>query len=460
VKIFAGIIVRRLVCCLLALSMLFAVAACTSEPPSDEDETTVATTTNTTEPVTTVTETPDEAPVTEPATVTMPVLTRPPVTEPVVTEPIPYSERFTGKIAIVTNNFDQYEEEYRSAQAVQLKYGADKIIHRTWPADFANEGEQMTAVLQQLAADPEIRAIIINRAVTNTNAAVDRFFAARDDVYIIYCTPSENPPDASARANLIISTDELGMGETMVTHAKDLGAEVFVHYSFPRHMSEPILAERRDLLRETCEREGIQFMDMTAPDPMSDAGVSGARQFILEDVPRQVAEYGKNTAFFSTDCNIQDSLITSVVDQGAIYPRPCCLSPYHGFPTALGVQYLAPTGEYGADGNEIMQFRDLGEVIDETRNTLTDRGMAGRISNWPVSASVMWTDICTEYAVKWINAEVRMSGVDYDAFGALCEEYISEVTGIDGIGVNIQPLKFEGKTYPNYIVGLMDYITY
>ncbi|HCX78922.1 MAG TPA: hypothetical protein DG577_05900, partial [Firmicutes bacterium] len=50
-------------------------------------------------------------------------------------------------------------------------------------------------------------------------------------------------------------------------------------------------------------------------------GVSGAQQFILEDVPRQIEQYGKDTAFFSTNCSMQEPLIRSVLEGGAIYPQ-------------------------------------------------------------------------------------------------------------------------------------------
>ena len=62
-------------------------------------------------------------------------------------------------------------------------------------------------------------------------------------------------------------------------------------------------------MRQTCEELGIEFVDATAPDPTGDAGLSGAQQFILEDVPKMVDKYGKDTAFFSTNCAMQIPLV-------------------------------------------------------------------------------------------------------------------------------------------------------
>ncbi|MEG1972020.1 MAG: DUF3798 domain-containing protein, partial [Oscillospiraceae bacterium] len=136
------------------------------------------------------------------------------------------------KVAIVTNTVSQNEEEYRSAQALVTKYGPEKIVHVTWPDNFMAEQEQMVSIVAKLASDPDLTGLVINQAVPGTNAAVDKLKETRDDIFIVYCTPQENPPDVSSRANLIIQPDEYGMGYAMPTQAKKLGAKTFVHYSF------------------------------------------------------------------------------------------------------------------------------------------------------------------------------------------------------------------------------------
>jgi len=363
------------------------------------------------------------------------------------------------KIAIITNTVDQSEEEYRSAEALQARYGEDRIIHRTWPVNFATEGEQMITILQQVAADPAVKAVIINQAVINTNAAVDKLLELRDDIFIAYCTPAEHPPDVMSRAHLAINTNDPMVGDVIVMQAKAQGAEVFAHYSFPRHMSIATLALRRDNIMAACEREGIRFVDLTAPDPTSDVGVPGAQQFIFEDVPKQIAELGVNTAFFSTNCAMQIPLITRVIEGGAIYPQPCCPSPYHGFPSALEIEDMVGTGEFDEDGNEIMRMRDLGEVIAETRAALAARGVAGRLSTWPAPATMMWTTAATMYAIKWINGEVPQNGIDYAVLNQLCADYSKELSG-EAVGLILEPLVLDGVTHHNYVMALMEYLTY
>ena len=355
---------------------------------------------------------------------------------------------FPGKIAIVTNTVDQNEEEFRSAEALVKKYGADKIVHVTWPVNFMAEQEQMVTTVARLAADREIKALVINQAVPGSNPAVDKLKETRNDVFIVYCTPQENPPDVATRADLIMNINELEQGPPMVQQAKKQGAKVFVHYSFPRHMSIVMLAHRRDQIREECAKQGIQFVDATAPDPTSDAGITGAQQYILEDVPRMVARYGQDTAFFSTNCAMQIPLITAVVNTHAIYPQPCCPSPYHGFPSALGIE----TQRGG-------QLVDVNYMITETRKIASNRNMTGRLSTWPVPAAMMYTTAGTEYAIKWINGQVPKTGVDDKVLAELMGDYIRDMTG-SNISVQMVNYSEGGRTLNNYKLLLLDYLTY
>jgi len=355
---------------------------------------------------------------------------------------------FPGKIAIVTNTVDQNEEEFRSAEALVKKYGADKIVHVTWPVNFMAEQEQMVTTVARLAADREIKALVINQAVPGSNPAVDKLKETRNDVFVVYCTPQENPPDVATRADLIMNINELEQGPPMVQQAKKQGAKVFVHYSFPRHMSIVMLAHRRDQIREECAKQGIQFVDATAPDPTSDAGITGAQQYILEDVPRMVARYGQDTAFFSTNCAMQIPLITAVVNTHAIYPQPCCPSPYHGFPSALGIE----TQRGG-------QLVDVNYMITETRKIASNRNMTGRLSTWPVPAAMMYTTAGTEYAIKWINGQVPKTGVDDKVLAELMGDYIRDMTG-SNISVQMVNYSEGGRTLNNYKLLLLDYLTY
>lgn len=348
-----------------------------------------------------------------------------------------------GKVAIVTNTVSQNEEEYRSAESMTEKYGA-RIVHVTWPDNFMTEQEQMITTVGKLAADPEIKALVINQAVPGSNAAIDKLKETRDDMLIIYATPQENPEDVAVRADLILQPNELDMGPAMVEQAAKMGAKTFVHYSFPRHMAQVLLSARRELIKDKCAELGLEYVDATAPDPTGDSGTSGAQQFILEDVPKMVAEYGKDTAFFSTNCAMQVPLIKACVSEGAIYPQPCCPSPYHGYPAALGL--------VSEDASAVSDMK-IEDIVAQTTAALEEAGVLGRFSTWPVPVSMMMTVAGTEYAFDWMAGNTD-GKLDLEVLKEKMDEYA-------GLECQISPYTDDaGKAYENYQLIMMDYLTY
>jgi len=345
------------------------------------------------------------------------------------------------KIGIITGTVSQGEEEYRAAEKMKEKYG-DKIILQTYPDSFMKEQETTIANTLTLAADPAVKAIIFVQAVPGASAAIDKVREKNPDMLFIAGVPGEDPAMIASKADVILQADELGMGKTVIEQAKKLGAKTFVHYSFPRHMSYELLAQRRELFKQTCAELGLKFVDATAPDPTGDAGVPGAQQFILEDVPRKVTEYGKDTAFFSTNCAMQEPLIKSVLAQGAIFPQQCCPSPYHAYPGALGIQI--PDDKKG----------DVDFIVKEIGKKIEEKGGKGKFSTWPVPVNMLFVEAGTEYAMQVI--EGKTSGKNDKA---KLEEVIAKVLGSK---INVQPLKDEkaNKTYNNYYLLLSDYINF
>lgn len=348
-----------------------------------------------------------------------------------------------GKIAIITNTVSQNEEEYRSAQAMVEKYGSDRVIHDTMPDNFMAEQEQFISVINKYGTDPDVKAVIINQACPGSNPGIDKVAEVRDlnDLFVGYATPQENPTDITTRADITISVDEVGKGTYMAQQAYDMGCKTFVHYSFPRHMAQVTLAGCRDKIKEKCEELGIEFVDATAPDPTSDAGNTGAQMFILEDVPKMVEKYGKETAFFSTNCVMQVPLIEAVFDSGAYFVQPCCPSPYHGFPSAFGIESPSDL------------VNGITETIEASKKYVADAGLTGHFSTWSVPASIANTVALTEYAFLWMAGLV--GDCDTDVLAAVLANYC-------GVEAALEPFVDPGTgvVTENYLVYQLGYLNY
>ncbi|WP_252187858.1 DUF3798 domain-containing protein [Anaeromonas frigoriresistens] len=352
------------------------------------------------------------------------------------------------KIGIMTGTVSQNEEEYRAAERVLEKYGEDRVIIQTYPDQFMKEQETTIANIVSMASDPKVKAIVIVQGIPGTSAAIDKVKEMREDILFVVGTAGEDPNMIASKADVVFQMDELGMGTAVIEQAKKQGAETFVHYSFPRHMSYALLAARRDLFKETCEELGLEFVDATAPDPTGDAGVSGAQQFILEDVPRKISEYGENTALFATNCSMQEPLIKSALTEGAILPQQCCPSPFHGYPGALGIEI--PEDKKG----------DINFIIDEISGKIEEGGGKGRFSTWPVPMNMMFVEAGAEYAKAYIEGDTD-GKLDVDKVTEKFNEYVKENAGME-IDMTIVPYTDENteKTYDNYLMILSDFIDF
>ncbi len=284
------------------------------------------------------------------------------------------------KIAILTGTTSQSEEEYRAAEKLKELY-PDIVVTDTYPDNFSAEMETTMGKIEQFATDPDVKAIIMCQAVMGATSAFTKIKQTRPDILLIAGVPGEKPGDISAAADIVMGVDEINGGDQIVDTAKNWGADVLIHYSFARHMSYETIVARHGVMQAAAEEAGIEFVDRDAPDPTGDAGMTGAQTFILSDVPVVMKEYeGKKVAFFVTNCGMQEALQQAILNEpNALYPLPCCPSPFHGFPASLGLEVKAE--DYG----------NIQSYLEKAAEKLKEHDAVNRFSTWgvPVNMSII-----------------------------------------------------------------------
>jgi hypothetical protein len=339
------------------------------------------------------------------------------------------------KIGIMTGTVSQGEEEFRAAENMKALYG-DKIVISTYPDRFMQEQETTISNMMAMASDPQVKAIVMVQAVPGAAAAIDRVREIRPDILFILGVPGEDPDMIASKGDVILQTDDLARGPQIARHAQAMGATTLVHYSFPRHMSYEMLAARRDLMKAEAAKIGLRFIEEDAPDPTGDAGVPGTQQFIMEDVPRKIAQYGKNTAVFGTNCAMMEPMIRQTVANGGIFPVQCCPSPYHALPGALGISI--PEDKKG----------NLEWIRDAIGSAVAKAGMTGRVATWPVPVNMMYVEAGTKYAIEYL--EGRTNGkVDKAVLINLMEQVA---------GGKVELTNY--KNYPHYFLYLSDHLVF
>ena len=316
-------------------------------------------------------------------------------------------------IGICTGTVSQSDDDLRGAEELIRRYGAvDKggiIQHITFPDNFMAQQETLITQLVTLADDPLMKAIIMNQAVPGTAEAFRRIKEKRPDILLLCGQPQEDPLVIQKVADLAINADFVSRGYTIPWIAKQLGCDTFIHISFPRHMSSQTLGLRRQIFEEACNDLGLKWVFITAPDPTSDVGIAGAQQYILEQTPQWVAQYGKNSAYFCTNDAHTEPLIRQLIRYGGYFPEASLPAPIMGYPGALGVDLKAEAGDFPA-------------ILKKVEQAVIDQGGAGRFGTWAYSYGFSVSLGFGEYAKAILDGKAKIDSRE-DLF-----KYLSSVT--------------------------------
>lgn len=348
------------------------------------------------------------------------------------------AEEGNWKIAIMTGTTNQGEEEFRAAERAVQTYGAEHIVTDTYPDNFSADTQTTVARLLAFAEDPDIKAIVICQAVPGTTEAFEQIREAREDILLIAGAPQESPAVVSTAADILLYANEPGEADGIAATCQKWGIDVFVHYSFPRHLNMETIAARRTLLQEKFAEMGIEFVDVEAPDPTAEGGTAASDAFILADVPARMQAYaGKKVAFFATNCSMQEPLQKAVLAQeNAYYPQPCCPSPYHGFIGSLGLDISAGSDDEGA-------LRAVAAKLNEA-------GAIGRFSTWDSPINMKIIEMGVDYAKAYIDGEV----------GKCDPNRIHELWAADAPEADVQNYENAAGTYENFFVVMLSPIDF
>ena len=298
-------------------------------------------------------------------------------------------------VGVVTVSVSQAEDSFRGAEAIAKKYGnvqdGGRINVVTIPDNFMQEQETTISLITSLADDPKMKAIVINESVPGTYSAFKTIREKRPDILLFSSSSHEDPVQVSKVADVVINPDSIARGYLIVKAAHDLGAKKFMHISFPRHLSYEIISRRRAIMEQTAKDLGMEYIEMSAPDPVSDVGVPGAQQFILEQVPNWIAKYGKDTAFFATNDAQTEPLLRQIAKNGGYFIEADLPSPTMGYPGAFGIQF--------ADEEK----GNWPKILEKVEKEVTANGGAGRMGTWAYSYSFSTAEALTELAIKAVE---------------------------------------------------------
>ena len=338
------------------------------------------------------------------------------------------------KIGIMTGTVSQGEEDFRGAQQVIAKYGS-RVKHVTYPDNFSTELETVIGQLTGLAADPDVKVIIAAQAIPGSAAAARKIRETRPDILIGFVGPHEDPDLINNVCDVATQPDQIVRATTIIENAQKMGAKNFVHYSFPRHMAQLLLKQRKDLMEQECKKRGMNFYFVTAPDPTGESGLPGAQQFILEDVPRELKKLGPETAFYSTNDGMQEPMIRAILQHGGYFVEQDVPAPTAGFPAALGLSI--PADKAG----------DMNYLNEQIKQAIAKKGMSGHFGSWTQPFDMVAIRAFTDLLVDAVDKKADFKDM------ATVQRYVEKEAGGP---VKIRKYDEKGNQY----LIVLDHITY
>lgn len=300
------------------------------------------------------------------------------------------------KIGIMTASLDTVEEYYRTAEMLIDEFGSDKFIVDVFPSNSQNEQEVTISKSLNIAMDPDVKVMVFDMADIGTLASVDKIREERPDMKFYFGSLNEDVYEQQKVADLMLTTNPEMYGEAVANMAVNAGAKHFVFYSFARHMSNSMKIRYMNSMKAVCDEHGVEFDQVSMPDPMGDSGVSGAQQFLLESIPSLIDQYGtKDVAFFATVSTIQETLLKTVVENGAIYPCHTDPSPFSAFAGALGLE-VDDEHKYDAE-----------YMVNLISDKLAEYGENGRVGGWERSYIRCEMEFLLRYAIAYCEGQTN-----------------------------------------------------
>lgn len=343
------------------------------------------------------------------------------------------------KIGIVTPTLSNSEDEFRAGENMANKY-PEIVEHIVLPEDTNENAQGGISQIISLADDKDMKAIVVASGQSGLLPAFQKVKEKRSDILTITAPIWDDPEMMSEYIDINFDTDWARRGITITEKAHDMGAKTFIHYSFPTHLSMESVSKRRDMMKETCEKLGMTFVEVVTPDPQTGDGPTAMLQFLREDIPRQIEKYGPDTNIFGSNCPMYDVILDEALKLKFMVAEQCCPTPTQAYPTVMGLEI---------DEADAGNFEKINEMISEKA---AEAGMTGRLSGWPMPVTIFLPEYAVELAKYVIDneADVKQDILSKDFLDKFGKDTF-------GIGIDFEPLK-EG--IDNYYMMIMESIFY
>ncbi|MCC0634279.1 DUF3798 domain-containing protein [Clostridioides sp. ZZV15-6388] len=358
------------------------------------------------------------------------------------------------KVAVVTqplsenkvqyNIVEDLAKEYKEANETDKEKDGEARVERTikhvvLPENFTSNIDKSINEIVKLTDDEEIQAIVVSTDQVGLLPALQKVKEKRPEIITISAPMGEDKNQLSQYVDVNLGIDTEERGKLLVERSKEMGAKAFIHYASKDDLKDADIAKRLEKIKETCRNLGMQFVQVNTPNVNTEEDKGKMKQFLNEDIDKQVKKYGKDVNVFGVNEYMDEVILTKALELKYIVAEQSNPSPVETYPSVMG---------FKISKKDAQNYDKINDVISEKAKAA---GMSNRLGGYPMPMDAFIPSLATYLATEMVLQDFTQEDVcDPDYLEAFAELKF-------GIGSEFTPLTEALYNYQSVILNQLIY---
>ena len=257
------------------------------------------------------------------------------------------------RVIVITPSEARASPEYLGAEAfvrARAPKGAKADVSHVVLPDLAMSGDKagglagssevrVAAFIAAAAADPRVKAVVVDPAVPGSAEGFRRAKAGRSDLFCVAGDSREDCLTIEAAADLVVDIDRVFRAWLIPWAAKKMGAKALVAVYSQGEGSDPRALRERAIMAAACADLGLRYAAMAPP-----AGTEAAA-YARAMTGAWLRDFGSDTALYCSDGEFTAPLLSGAISGGGMIVDAAGRATRGAYAAAIGLDLGPAKGD-------------------------------------------------------------------------------------------------------------------
>ncbi|EQF23655.1 putative lipoprotein [Clostridioides difficile CD160] len=341
------------------------------------------------------------------------------------------------KVAVVTQPLSENKVQYNIVEELAKEYEEENKIdkdkdgkakvkqtikHVVLPENFTSNIDNAINQIVKLADDKEIQAIVVSTDQAGLLPALQKVKEKRSEIITISAPMGDDKNQLSQYVDVNLGINIEERGKLLAEHSKEMGAKAFIHYASKDDLKDANIAKRLEKIKEACKNIGLQFVQVDTPNMNTEEDKNKVKQFLNEDIEKQVKKYGKDINVFGVNEYMDEVILTKALELKYIVAEQSNPSPTQTYPEVMGLKISK---------KDAQNYDKINDMISEKAKAA---GMSNRLGGYPMPMDAFIPSLAIYLASEMVKGDLTQEDVSEP-------DYLEAFTELKfGIGAEFAPL--------------------